>query len=199
MGKVLGSNPGRCIFALGRALLVLHPPCAARVVCASNQNACLRLRHIPLLGPFAFAAKNAILASPMIEKAELVRAKLDYIDELLTKLESKEAPSIMAVLRHEMEALRALGAECVKARESKTVVRREEKPTMTRYYLKDGSVYAVRAKDYRYLYDAQTKTVVYEFANGQIERTFENGIKEIRKKDGRIIIKNGAKDYDYIN
>ena len=49
--------------------------------------------------------------------------------------------------------------------------------------------------EYRYLYNFKSKTITYEFENGQIERTFVNGMKEIRKSDGSIVIKTNAKEY----
>jgi len=135
----------------------------------------------------------------MESNTELVHARIKYIDELLARLENKQAPSLLAILRDEIEQLRASSAQCQAAKDSKKVVRMEEKLGRKRYYLKDGSVYVVKDREYRYLYDAQSKVVTYEFANGQIERTFETGLKEIRHKDGSIIVKSGSGDYLHIN
>jgi hypothetical protein len=79
------------------------------------------------------------------------------------------------------------------------VVRKEDGRNKTRYYLRDGSIYVIRKGrgSYRYLYDSQTRTVTYEFKNGQVERTFDGGIKEIRRKTGEIVIKCGINDYEY--
>lgn len=134
----------------------------------------------------------------MNSQMEAIQCKIKYVDELLTKLENKEAPSVLVMLQKEIEQLRALNDQFQHMKDSKKVVRKEEKNSKMRYYLKDGSVYVVKGSEYRYLYDAQSKMVTYEFENGQIERTFESGLKEIRQQDGSIIVKNGTKDYDYV-
>lgn len=135
----------------------------------------------------------------MDRHADTIEIKIKYIDELLTKLESGEAPSIISILQKEVKDLKALNEQYQAARTNKKVVRRDENSGKTRYYLNDGSIYVVKNHEYRYLYDADSQTVTYEFANGQIERTFANGIKEIRQKDGSIVIKSSAKDYEYIS
>lgn len=124
--------------------------------------------------------------------------KMKYIEEILTRLENKESVSIIDILKGELDTLRQQVVEERNTDEGKMVVGKEENGIKTRYYLKDGSVYVVKGKDYRYLYDSKTKIVTYEFENGQIERTFENGLKEIRKKDGTIIVKTGPKDYEFV-
>lgn len=134
----------------------------------------------------------------MSDRAEEIQIRLKYVDELLSRLENREGVSVLAILQDEISALRALSEKHRAERENKRVIRREERLAKTRYYLKDGSVYVVKGREYRYLYDSQSKTVTYEFENGQVERTFEHGLKEIRQSDGGIVIKNGAKDYDYI-
>lgn len=79
------------------------------------------------------------------------------------------------------------------------MVHEEHNKGKTRYYLHDGSTYVVSKNNkYKYLYDAKSRIITYEFDNGQIERTFPNGLKEIRYKDGSITIKNGSREYDYI-
>jgi hypothetical protein len=135
----------------------------------------------------------------MLDINKTVVLKMKYIEELLTRLENREPPSIIALLKNEMEQLR-LQVNVIKSQgEDKKVVGKEETLNKTRYYLKDGSVYVVKGREYKYLYDSKTKVVTYEFDNGQIERTFQNGIKEIRKKDGTVIIKTGPKEFDYLN
>lgn len=128
-----------------------------------------------------------------------VRLKMKYVEELLSKLENHEAPSVTALLKEELAQLRQHVADLKLQSEEKKVVGKEESTGRVRYYLKDGSVYVVKGREYRYLYDAKSKVVTYEFENGQIERTFENGLKEIRKKDGSLVIKTGPKEFDYIN
>lgn len=107
------------------------------------------------------------------------------------------SPTLIKILKEEIEKLKSLNNEYQLFLESKKVVHKDGKGSKTRYYLKDGSTYVV-GKNYRYLYDAKTKTITYEFLNGQIERTFQNGIKEIRHNDGSITIRNGEKDYETI-
>ncbi|KAM0680842.1 hypothetical protein GINT2_001116 [Glugoides intestinalis] len=128
-----------------------------------------------------------------------VAMKMKYIEELLCKMENHESPSMTSLLKNELEQLKQ-HVVCLKEQgEEKKVVGKEVNGIRTRYYLKDGSVYVVKGREYRYLYDSKTKMVTYEFENGQIERTFENGLKEIRKRDGSVVIKTGSKEYDFIN
>lgn len=123
-----------------------------------------------------------------------IRMKMNYIDCLLSKLENNENVSVVTILQDELEMLKKQKQDML----DKSVIGKEEKSTRSRYYLKDGSVYVIKSNEYKYLYDSKTKIVTYVFANGQIERTFENGIKEIRRKDGTIIIKSSPQEYDYI-
>lgn len=119
--------------------------------------------------------------------------------ELITKL-TKLPPNkeLNDRLRHELTRLRQLNDEYQIMINTKKVVHTTSSGTKTRYYLKDGSSYVI-GKNYRYLYDANSKSVTYEFDNGQIERTFSNGLKEIRRPDGSIIIRDGPKEYEYLN
>ncbi|ELA41442.1 uncharacterized protein VICG_01547 [Vittaforma corneae ATCC 50505] len=127
-----------------------------------------------------------------------VMLKMKYVEELLTKLENREAPSVTTLLKEEIDRLKQQILELKAKNEEKMVVGKEENGSRVRYYLKDGSVYVVKGREYRYLYDAKSKVVTYEFENGQIERTFQNGLKEIRKKDGTVVVKTGPKDFDYM-
>lgn len=128
-----------------------------------------------------------------------VMLKMKYVEELLTKLENREAPSITTLLKQEIEQLKEQINEIKTQSEDKKVVGKEESGSKTRYYLKDGSVYVVKRREYKYLYDSKTKVVTYEFDNGQIERTFPSGIKEIRKTDGTVVVKTGSKEFDFLN
>lgn len=101
------------------------------------------------------------------------------------------------VLKEEIDKLRTLNEQYKKFLNSKNVIHKDRKRDKTRYYLKDGSTYVI-GKNYRYLYDSRSKIITYEFSNGQVERTFSNGLKEIRHKDGTVTIKNGEKDYEFI-
>lgn len=107
--------------------------------------------------------------------------------------------SVIDILKDEIIKLKKLNDEYKSLLDTKKVVHKDSMNSKTRYYLKDGSTYVVKHNKYRYLYDAQTKIITYEFYNGQIEKTFPCGIKEIRHPDGSITVKNGAKDYDIIN
>ena len=134
----------------------------------------------------------------MLDLQEEIQIKMKYVEDLLSRLENRENVSVLSILKEEIKNLGTLCKDYNKTRDDKLVIKKEENMGKIRYYLKDGSVYVVKGKEYRYLYDSKTKVVTYEFENGQIERTFFNGIKEIRKNDGTIIIKNGSKDYDYL-
>jgi hypothetical protein len=134
----------------------------------------------------------------MDESGRTILSKIKYIEELLTKVENHETQSILTIIRNELDELKKISIEHKKQSDDKKVVGREDKGGKTRYFLKDGSVYVIKGRSYRYLYDSKTNVVTYEFENGQIERTFENGIKEIRQKDGSIVVKTGLKDYDYL-
>ncbi|KAI4291445.1 hypothetical protein PAPHI01_0719 [Pancytospora philotis] len=173
--------------------------------CALRRLRCMLVVH-KAIRPFSRAVQRQSAAKVFPRKAprmdnhmEAIQVKMKYIDELLTKLENKEALTVVAMLHKEIEDLRALNTECQSIKDGKKVVRRDEKCGKSRYYLKDGSVYVVKNHEYRYLYDSKSKVVTYEFANGQVERTFANGLKEIRQRDGSIVIKSSAKDYEYIN
>ncbi|EQB60201.1 hypothetical protein NAPIS_ORF02207 [Vairimorpha apis BRL 01] len=116
----------------------------------------------------------------------------------MEKIESQKKMSLVEILKNEINKLKELNEQYKEILDSKKVVHKETTKHKTRYFLKDGSTYVVRDK-YRYLYDSKSKIITYEFENGQIEKSFPNGIKEIRYSDGRVIIKNDNKDYDIIN
>lgn len=132
------------------------------------------------------------------DHSQSIRDRLNYLDSILSKLENSNPITVYGMIKGEIESLKSQIQAYNTTLKSKEVVGKEEKPSKTRYYLKDGSVYVIKGKEYKYLYDANTKIVTYEFANGQIERTFENGIKEIRRKDGTIVIKSGLKEFEFI-
>ncbi|KCZ79378.1 hypothetical protein H312_03232 [Anncaliia algerae PRA339] len=120
-----------------------------------------------------------------------------FIEQLLSKIEKNDT-NIKEILRDEIERLKILHIEYKQNLESKKVIHEEKQPLKTRYFLKDGSTYVVDSKgNYKYLYDNKNRSITYHFTNGQIEKTFENGIKEIRYPDGSICIKFGDKDYDF--
>lgn len=132
----------------------------------------------------------------MPRSEEEIAARMKYLEELIVRLENKETIDVETLLGHELQTLKQLCEEKIARDESKKVIRKEEKGLKSRYYLSDGSVYVVKGRNYRYLYDSSSKIVTYEFENGQIERTFANGIKEIRRPDGSIIIKDGQAECD---
>ncbi len=127
-----------------------------------------------------------------------IKSKIRFIDDLLSKIENNEKSPLLSVLENEIEILNDLNNKYKEQLDKKKVYKKEQSNNKIRYYLNDGSVYFIKHHEYRYLYDAETKIVTYEFENGQIERTFPNGLKEIRRKDGSVIIKHGIKDYDYL-
>ncbi|KAI5149446.1 hypothetical protein ENBRE01_0904 [Enteropsectra breve] len=134
----------------------------------------------------------------LLDSKEIIEMKISYLEDIISKVENGEGLSVLDLIKNEIKALGELNKGYQEENENKTVVKRENGPLKNRYYLKDGSVYVVKGRDYRYLYDAKSKVVTYEFENGQIERTFPSGLKEIRNKAGNVIIKNGAKEYEYL-
>lgn len=134
----------------------------------------------------------------MMFMLERIKEKTECIDTLMKRMEENRGMSAVDVLREEILKLRRLNEEYRRILDGKRVVHKDQVQSKTRYYLKDGSTYVVKGSQYRYLYDAKTKVITYEFANGQIEKTFPSGLKEIRHPDGSITIKNGARDHEYI-
>ncbi|EJW05389.1 hypothetical protein EDEG_00053 [Edhazardia aedis USNM 41457] len=126
---------------------------------------------------------------------EKLKDRINFIESIFSKMENKK--SLIDVLKEEIRKLKALNLEYKAILNNKKVVHFDKKKGKTRYYLSDGSTYVIN-KHYKYLYDSNTKIITYEFENGQIERTFPCGLKEIRYNDGNIVIKNGDKDYEYI-
>lgn len=129
---------------------------------------------------------------------ENIKEKIDSIDALMKQLEENRNISVVDILKEEVLKLRKLNEEYRKALEAKKVMHKDQLQNKTRYYLKDGSTYVVKSNQYRYLYDAKTKVITYEFSNGQIEKTFPSRLREIRYPDGSIAIKNGLRDHEYI-
>ncbi|KAM0672927.1 hypothetical protein CWI42_050120 [Ordospora colligata] len=134
----------------------------------------------------------------MIFMQENIKEKIDSIDALMRRMNGDERVSVVDVLKEEIHKLRRLNEEYKRILDAKRVVHKDQLQNKIRYYLKDGSTYVVKSNQYRYLYDAKTKVVTYEFANGQIEKTFPSGLKEIRHPDGSITIRNGPNDHEYI-
>jgi hypothetical protein len=129
---------------------------------------------------------------------QAIKQKMECIDALMRRMEENKGLSVVDILKEEVARLRELNEEYKKVLDSKKVVHRDQMQSKTRYYLRDGSTYVVKNNQYRYLYDAKTKVITYEFFNGQVEKTFPAGLKEIRHPDGSITIKSGERDYDYL-
>ncbi|KAM0675201.1 hypothetical protein GVAV_000853 [Gurleya vavrai] len=126
----------------------------------------------------------------------IAKEKINFIESLLQKMDQKKA-SVIDILKEEINKLKKLNDEYESFLQSKKVIHTDRNRNKTRYYLQDGSTYVV-SKNCRYLYDSKTKIITYEFENGQVERTFPCGLKEIRHSDGSITIRNGTKDYESI-
>lgn len=116
----------------------------------------------------------------------------------MEQVESNKKPSLVELLKREIEKLKELNNEYKQSLDSKKVIHKEVTKNKVRYYLQDGSTYVIRDK-YRYLYDSKTKVITYEFNNGQIEKSYPSGIKEIRFSDGSIIVKSDNREYDVLN
>lgn len=127
-----------------------------------------------------------------------IKENAKYIEALIQKMDKNKNTTLVDILREEIIKLRTLNTEYREMIETKKVVHTDKMRHKTRYYLKDGSTYVVdKRKNIRYLYDAKSKTITYEFPNGQVEKTFEGGIKEVRHPDGSITVRHGEKDYDF--
>lgn len=128
-----------------------------------------------------------------------MKEKISTIDRIIERMREKKEVSLTEVLREEIERLKKLNKEYEEVLNRKKVKSKEEIRGKVKYTLSDGSVYVVhKEKKYKYLYDANTSIFTYEFGNGQIERTFPFGIKEIRTPDGKIVIKSSEKEYDVL-
>lgn len=134
----------------------------------------------------------------MLFMQESIKEKIDSIDALMRRVDGNTNISVVDILKEEIVKLRRLNEEYRKILEDKKVVHKDQAQGKTRYYLRDGSTYVVKGNQYRYLYDAKTKVITYEFSNGQVEKTFPLGLKEIRHPDGSITIKSGSRDHEYI-
>lgn len=141
--------------------------------------------------------KNAHIPE-MIFMQENIKEKIEAIGALMEQIERNKDISVVDILKEEILKLRKLNEEYKNILEAKRVMHKDQLQSKTRYYLKDGSTYVVKNNQYRYLYDAKTKIITYEFVNGQIEKTFPSGLKEIRYPDGSITIKNGSNDHEHI-
>ncbi|KAK1351148.1 hypothetical protein CWI38_0382p0080 [Hamiltosporidium tvaerminnensis] len=138
------------------------------------------------------------LGNPLFMRTS-IKEKINSIQALIDKMENKKNFSLIEILKEEIIKLKNLNDQYKSYIDTKKVVHTDSLKNKTRYHLKDGSTYVVNKNGkYRYLYDASTKIITYEFSNGQIEKTFPGGIKEIRYPDGTITIRNGEKDYDCI-
>ncbi|KAI5171029.1 hypothetical protein NEFER03_0431 [Nematocida sp. LUAm3] len=125
--------------------------------------------------------------------------RIKAIDELVERMKKGKEVPLVEILREEIEKLKRLNEQYEDSLRRKSIKTKEEEESKIKYTLSDGSVYVVhKLKKYKYLYDAGNSCITYEFPNGQIERTFPGGIKEIRAADGRIIIKHADKDYDVL-
>ncbi|KAI5190982.1 hypothetical protein NEMIN01_1315 [Nematocida minor] len=129
----------------------------------------------------------------------VLKEKLSAIDRIIEKMKEKKEVTLTEVLKEEIDRLKRLNKEYEEVLNRKKVKSREESSGKIKYTLSDGSVYVVhKEKKYKYLYDANTSIITYEFGNGQIERTFPFGIKEIRTPNGKIVIKTSEKEYDLL-
>lgn len=131
---------------------------------------------------------------------EVLKEKMERIDSLVMRIKENKETTLMDILKEEIAKLKKLNEEYESVLQRKSVRNKEESETKLKYTLNDGSVYVVhKAKKYKYLYDAASSVITYEFSNGQIERTFPAGIKEIRGPNGEIVIKLSDKEYEVIN
>ncbi|KAI5160118.1 hypothetical protein NEAUS03_0886 [Nematocida ausubeli] len=130
----------------------------------------------------------------------ILKERLSVIDRLIQKIRDEKEVRVTDILKEEIDRLKRLNAEYEEVLSKKKVKSKEEiKGNKIKYTLSDGSIYVInKKKNYKYLYDINTSIITYEFGNGQIERTFPFGIKEIRMPDGKIVIKSSEKEYDLL-
>ncbi|EPR77940.1 T-complex protein 10 [Spraguea lophii 42_110] len=128
-----------------------------------------------------------------------INEKIDLINSLFMQMENKPGVSLIDILKEEITKLKKLNKEYKELIDGKSIVHTEKRTSKTRYHLADGSTYVVdRNNKYRYLYDVKTKIITYEFPNGQVEKSYPVGIKEIRYPDGTIGVRTGNKEYEYL-
>lgn len=128
-----------------------------------------------------------------------IKQKIFLINALIQKMENKNKISLITILKNEISKLKELNNEYKAIINEKKIVHEEKTKGKIRYHLSDGSTYVIsNDKKFRYLFDIKTRIITYEFENGQIERTFPNGIKEIRYPDGSVGVRHGNKEYDYL-
>lgn len=129
----------------------------------------------------------------------ILKERMNTVEGLIERMKKREEVSITELLKEEIEKLKRLNEEYEAVLTRKSVCQKEEKQGKIKYTLSDGSIYVVnKRKGYKYLYDSCTSIITYEFENGQVERTFPGGIKEIRASDGRILIKTSEREYDVV-
>jgi len=130
---------------------------------------------------------------------EVLKESVERIDRIIMKIKQNKETSLLDLLKEEIDKLKKLNEEYESVLSRKSIKSKEETNSKIKYRLNDGSIYVVdKLKQFKYLYDSGTGIVTYEFSNGQIERTFPAGIKEIRDANGKIIIKTSEKEYDVI-
>ncbi|KAI5179656.1 hypothetical protein NEOKW01_0119 [Nematocida sp. AWRm80] len=127
-----------------------------------------------------------------------LRNKLNSIDNLIALINNKDT-NLLELLRKEINTLKRMNKEYQERLQNKKIKSKEQLQNKIKYTLNDGSIYINNtAKKYKYLYDSKTNIITYEFSNGQIERTFPIGIKEIRTPDGKIVIKTEENEYEIL-
>ncbi|OQS54502.1 hypothetical protein EHP00_10 [Ecytonucleospora hepatopenaei] len=136
----------------------------------------------------------------MLDIKEIILSKIQTIEKICSQIENNEV-DVVDLLKSELKNLKMIQDSINFEQQNKSVIKAEESLYKKRFYLKDGSTYVITnkpTKNYKYLYDAKTKIITYEFENGQIERTFECGLKEIRTNNGQIYIKYKDEGYEQI-
>lgn len=128
---------------------------------------------------------------------ELIKQKIRIIEEIQKISDETLNYKIFIALKNEINSLKELIEKYKMEIQSKKVVYIQTLDNKQKYYLEDGSSYVVGSK-FKYLYNSKDGSVMYQFSNGQIEKTLANGFKEIRYPDGSILIKFNDKTQEII-
>ncbi|KAF7696527.1 hypothetical protein CDIK_1795 [Cucumispora dikerogammari] len=128
---------------------------------------------------------------------ELITQKILTIEEIQKTIDETENYKLLKVFKKEVNILKELIKKYKTEIESKKVIYMQTHEDKQKYYLEDGSVY-VNGDKFKYLYNIKDGSVTYQFNNGQLERTFACGFKEIRYADGSIVIKMNDKTQEII-
>lgn len=128
---------------------------------------------------------------------ETIQQKINLIEKLKKKIDESQNYQLFDILKKEIDELKFLMKAFKASLQSKRVIYLQKSENKKKYFLEDGSTFVI-GSNCKYLYDTSDNSMTYEFSNGQIEKTFKSGIKEIRYPNGAIAIKYEDKTYEIV-